>query len=671
MSKVGDNKTPKEVKTEMMPVPIEQSCFDKNWILQLNQSEQIKNIICIICKQVANNPIEIDCPQHRGLYESLLVGENCLKQFLNANPNSCPVQPHDGCVYSRNSGTQRLIDTLKVMCPLRLQQYAQTPIQGQQEGENNNQVMCNFKGTIDELNNHLNNVCPLKMSDCWYKPFGCEHTCPKYKLQEHLVLDVKFHFDLVVKFVTVLQEEIKQLKLQLNKKKKNEDNTMPTNDNILLHKKEIVQLQHNVSRANSQREILEKENEMKKLQRESHKNYSNFKDFIEREKHYNESIKVLQEKSEKPINTEEMKDNDSPLSFDPKCSSSFSFDLFCSSSKLLKTFSGHTNTVWGIDCSTFDDCQFLCSGSHNNTIRVWNVETTKQIQFFSGHSRHVYSVKFSPFHDHSIICSSSFDKTIRFWNFETAKELQVLNEHTGWVSGIAFSPFNKGRYLCSGSADKTIRLWDVETFQTLHIFNGHEHGVWCVDILPLQSNHHDDKHIGVIGGNGYTLCSGACDKTIRIWDIETAKELIIFKGHGDTVRSVKYSPCGTNTILSGSDDSSVRMWDIRSKKEIHVFKGHTDTTWSVGYSPFVRSGKNSDDTNIIYSGSSDNTIRFWDTRTNKKLHMIKGNDEDGGIISLQFLFLKNKEKRNKNTDNCVYSANLCYGSSKGPVRVWG
>ncbi|ETO22190.1 hypothetical protein RFI_15009 [Reticulomyxa filosa] len=37
-----------------------------------------------------------------------------------------------------------------------------------------------------------------------------------------------------------------------------------------------------------------------------------------------------------------------------------SFDLF-RSSKLLKTFNGHTNIVWNIDYSTFDDEPFICS----------------------------------------------------------------------------------------------------------------------------------------------------------------------------------------------------------------------------------------------------------------------------------------------------------------------
>ncbi|ETO05898.1 WD-40 repeat protein, partial [Reticulomyxa filosa] len=216
------------------------------------------------------------------------------------------------------------------------------------------------------------------------------------------------------------------------------------------------------------------------------------------------------------------------------------------------------------------------------------------------------------------------------------------------VCGIEFLPFNDSRYLCSGSADNTIRLWDVEASKSLHIFNGHENIVWCVNISPLQSNNKNDKmnNTGMIGGNGYIICSGSWDKTIRIWDIETTKQLNIFKGHEDY-------------------DKSVRLWDIRSNQQIQVFNGHTSTVFSVEYSPFVIKDSIGN-FNVICSGSNDNTICFWDIRSNKsQLHIIKGNEkEDDVIYCVKFVGLKKKE-------NTTYDLNLCYGSHKGFIRIWG
>ncbi|ETO36250.1 hypothetical protein RFI_00811, partial [Reticulomyxa filosa] len=76
------------------------------------------------------------------------------------------------------------------------------------------------------------------------------------------------------------------------------------------------------------------------------------------------------------------------------------------------------------------------------------------------------------------------------------------------------------------------------------------------------------------------------------------------------------------------------------------------------------------DSNVICSGSFDNTIRFWDIRSNKnELYIIKGKEnEDNGIFCLKFLSLKKEEKKNENGD---YVFKLCYGLCKGPIRIWG
>ncbi|ETO06259.1 hypothetical protein RFI_31136 [Reticulomyxa filosa] len=179
------------------------------------------------------------------------------------------------------------------------------------------------------------------------------------------------------------------------------------------------------------------------------------------------------------------------------------------------------------------------------------------------------------------------------------------------------------------------------------------------------------NNIGVIGGNGYTICSGSDDKTIRIWDIETTKQLNIFKEHADTVMSVKYGSNELlNTILSGSEDRSVRLWDIRSGKQIQVFNGHTYCVNAVEYSPFVI--KNICNSNVICSGSDDNTIRFWDIRSNKKeLYVIEESDErDCRIICFKFLQLRKNEKR-KSDDEIDCNINLCYGLRGGLIRIWG
>ncbi|ETO15401.1 WD-40 repeat-containing protein [Reticulomyxa filosa] len=363
------------------------------------------------------------------------------------------------------------------------------------------------------------------------------------------------------------------------------------------------------------------------------------------------------------------------------------FDTF-RSSKLLKTFNGHSSYVYSIDHSTFDGKQFLCSGSADNTVRVWDIENGKQIQSFNKHSNEVICTKFSSYHyinNRNVVCSSSSDQTIRFWDIQDDKQLQVFSEHTRGVCGIDFSLFSGGRYLCSGSHDKTIRLWDIKTSKSLHVLKGHTDTVWCTTFSPSQFRNNDNRSdAGIIGGNGYTICSGSYDNTVRLWDVETLKQLIIFRGHEGTVNNVQYSPYDSeisgsaNTILSSSSDKSIRLWDVRSRQQIQLFRGHTGSVYVAEYSPYINSSSSLIDwikgevgnSNVICSGSLDETIRFWDIRSAKELHTFTGNSNDGAILCLKF-FTSHKKDQNKQDTNSKNNSHLYYGSIKGTINILG
>ncbi|ETO05854.1 hypothetical protein RFI_31543 [Reticulomyxa filosa] len=602
----------KNTKDEITLHSLEDSCFNKDWVLRSCQQEYITHFICLICKQIANNPVEIVCPQHANMDESLIVGENCLKLFLKNNNNSCPIQSHDNCQYSRNNVVRRCIGDLT-----------------KSHDTTSELIQCNFQGKLKHLNSHLINECPLHLIDCWFKSFGCNHICFDYNLKNHLITNMKLHFDLVNQLFQSMKQEIELKDNQIKQMERN-------------YKQELLKYQIDI-------EMIKK-------------------DFNHKEKQilsdYEKIVKELEEKNDKL--TRDYEQLIQKLNIEHK-------------EEEKEIYKPSISTVWSIDYSIFDGGQFICSGSNDNTVRVWDVKNNKQIQSFNGHSNSVYDVKFSPYHycnnnRRYVICSSSLDKTICFWDIKDNQQLKLLNDHTQWVGGIEFSPFNGGRYLCSGSADTTIRLWDVETYKSLHVFNGHTNNVWCVDISPLQSNNDKSNSIGVIGGNGYTICSGSYDHTIRIWDIETTKQLILLNGHKNTVSGVKYGPNELgNTILSGSYDSSVRLWDIRSGEQIQMFNGRKDWICAIEYLPFVvKNMKIGCNANVICFGE-DNTIRFWDIRSNKnEIYVIKGNHkEDNGIRCLKFMSLKKKSKNNEKTSNDACGANLCSGSIKGPIRVWG
>ena len=99
------------------------------------------------------------------------------------------------------------------------------------------------------------------------------------------------------------------------------------------------------------------------------------------------------------------------------------------------------------------------SGSADNTIKLWDVETGQEIRTLKGHDGVVYSVNFSP--DGKTLVSGSWDKTIKLWNVETGQEIRTLKGHDDSVWSVNFTP--DGKTLVSGSADRTIKLWNLGT----------------------------------------------------------------------------------------------------------------------------------------------------------------------------------------------------------------
>ena len=59
----------------------------------------------------------------------------------------------------------------------------------------------------------------------------------------------------------------------------------------------------------------------------------------------------------------------------------------------------------------------------------------------------------------TILASGSSDNTIKLWNIETKTE--ILSGHSDVVSSVAFN--NTGTILASGSSDNKIKLWNIET----------------------------------------------------------------------------------------------------------------------------------------------------------------------------------------------------------------
>ncbi|MEH1812103.1 MAG: serine/threonine-protein kinase [Nostoc sp.] len=122
---------------------------------------------------------------------------------------------------------------------------------------------------------------------------------------------------------------------------------------------------------------------------------------------------------------------------------------------LLSTLSGH---AWAVLTVAFSpDGQILATGSDDNTIKLWEVNTGQLICTLVGHSWSVVAVAFTA--DGETLLSASCDKTVKLWRVSTAEEIVTLSGHIDTVSAVAVSKVTQ--LIASGSRDKTIKLWQL------------------------------------------------------------------------------------------------------------------------------------------------------------------------------------------------------------------
>lgn len=267
------------------------------------------------------------------------------------------------------------------------------------------------------------------------------------------------------------------------------------------------------------------------------------------------------------------------------------------------TLEGHTGKVDSIAFS--HDGKILASGSWDNTVRLWDVDTHKEITSLTGHTGPVYSVAFS--RDGKILASGSYDRTIRLWDVATHTNIVTLIGHKDAVSSLAFSP--NGKMLASGSYDRTIRLWDIDTETDITTLTEHKGRVMSIAFSP----------------DGKTLASGSWDNTIRLWDVATKTNINTFTEDTGDVMSVVFSPDG-KTLASGSEKGAIRLWDVETNENFSTFGEHSHSyLWNMclAFSP---------DGKTIAAGIYLGSIRIWDIATERRIGVIADRDKMMGTV---------------------------------------
>lgn len=262
----------------------------------------------------------------------------------------------------------------------------------------------------------------------------------------------------------------------------------------------------------------------------------------------------------------------------------------------------------------------LVSAGSNGGIVIWDVSAETEGRTLR-HEGRLVDIAFCAAKD--VLASGGNNGHVKLWDTQTYTIIQDLESGTGRIHSLAAS--QDGKFLAVGG-ENGLTVWQAKGKDFSRIFEFHELALYSLAFSPsgkilAGASLHEvkiwDLALGqakevakyraeclAFGPSDCMLVLGKTDGSIELLDIPQSK-VVLSLNFSDSPRCIAIDPTGKLLACGGQayPNELITIWDLNTKQELITYGESEGTVTCLAFSP---------DGKMLASGSSNDTIKFWD-----------------------------------------------------------